>query len=119
MPRGCEMKFRFEKNMRILVDLATYCHKHGATSFNMNLNTTDQAAEFTVSATVRDVSREELQDLVEILNSPRHQEVEQNYWGLTGEVETDCELTLVGMMVDEAEIQYKNGTLTIHAKRYD
>ena len=35
--------------------------------------------------------------------------MEEYYWNLTGDNDTSTEVTLVGMMIDEAHINYING----------
>lgn len=113
------MKFRFEKNMRIMADLAGFCNKHGARDYHMDLETPEGQTLITVRSAVPHVPAQALEQLKYALSLPRQQEVEQNYWGLSGDGETDSELTLVGMMVDEARVDYSDGVLTIYVKRLE
>ena len=53
------------------------------------------------------------------LSIPRQHEVEQYYWHLGGESEFDCELSLVGMMVDNTNIKYENDRLHIELQRLE
>jgi len=49
---------------------------------------------------------------------PRRHDIEEYYWELTGDDDLDTELSLVGMMVDDVVIDYKNNKdLIINLKR--
>jgi hypothetical protein len=58
-----------------------------------------------------------MQSVIKKLNAPRQREVEQEFWDIMGESEIDCEMTLVGMLCDEATVGYENGELSIIIKR--
>ena len=111
------MKLKFEKNMRILNDLLGFLHYKGAHSSHMDMEMRPEKSVIVVSAPLPGMPEEELSQLSLILNVPRQREVEQNYWNISGEEDMDAELTLVGMMVDTADIIYQNGTLTITVER--
>ncbi|WRS28982.1 hypothetical protein U6B65_14900 (plasmid) [Oscillospiraceae bacterium MB08-C2-2] len=113
------MKFKFEKQLRIIEDLMTYCHFLGSHDMNVDLKATEGASHFIIRAHIPQVSSQVLDEIRLELNRPRQQEVEQNYWGLTSEAETDFSLMLVGVMVDESQVDYNDGILTIHTIRYD
>ena len=60
---------------------------------------------------------QKLNELNNILNSPRQKEVEECYWQLGGESELNCELSLIGAMIDSAEVEYKDGILKVKMLR--
>ena len=62
---------------------------------------------------IDNISKDELESLIDILNTPRQREVENYYWNLGGECEFDTELTLVGMMINSAKVTYIDNVLTI------
>jgi len=113
------MKFKFEKNMRIVSDLIAYCHRMGSSDYHIDMKLRKNVSVFMVSAPTPKLTDEDLADLEEVLNAPRQHEVEQNYWGLGGESETNPELTLLGMMIDDARIDFNDGVLTIVARRIE
>ncbi len=61
-----------------------------------------------------------LQKLEKLLSAPRQHEMEEYYWGLTGNDTTpSCELALVGMMIDWHETTYnaEEPRLTLRIRR--
>jgi len=113
------MKTRFEKNLRITGDLMLYCHHHGATELNSNIVEGDGIITYTIKAFPVDLSDGQLEGLTKRLNAPRQKEIEQDYWELMGESEDFSELTLVGMLCDEANIVYENRTIVFTLIRND
>jgi hypothetical protein len=113
------MKTRFEKTLRISGDLMLYCHHHGATELNAGIIERDGIITYTVSAYPVNITKKQLDALTLRLNAPRQRDIEQDYWELMGESEDFSELTLVGMLCDEANIVYENRSLTFIILRYD
>ncbi len=112
------MKLKFEKNMRIITDVAGYCFLLGARDIQMDMNITPTVSHITIRALLPHVAEETLRELHDVLNAPRQHEMEQNYWNLAGGEEVDGELLLAGIMVDEADIEYLDGTLSISIRRF-
>ena len=112
------MKFRIEKNLRILSELITFYHKQNCDDVKIDVKTEEGLSFFRISGRIDNFSDEQLESLNTVLNIPRQHEVEQYYWNLGGNTELDCELSLVGVMVDNALIEYKDNilTLSIHRK---
>lgn len=113
------MKLRYEKNIRILNDLMGYCHFLGANSFTVGFELRGAQSTISIDAGIAHMPQENIDHLRRILNMPRQPEIEQNYWNLSGEEEIDDELSLAGMMVDTAEVNYQNGRLYIVARRQE
>ena len=113
------MKTNFEKIIKITSDLMSYCHQHGATEYNTNIIEGNGTITFVIHALPVDITVDQLEGLILRLNAPRQREVEQDYWELMGESEDFCELTLVGMLCDEAIVNYKNRVITFTLVRND
>jgi hypothetical protein len=111
------MKAEFEKCTLIANELITYCHLRGADEYHLDFKVTKAATAFVIKATPTDMTDEEMETLNDKLNAPRRRDIEQEYWDVMGESDTDCELTLVGMLCDGATVGYENGELTIIIKR--
>ena len=111
------MKYYFERNLKIINELMTYLHKLGAKDINVTLQRNDSCITFLVWGEINNIDSSELDDLTTILNTERQHEVEESYWNLGGEGESEGELSLVGMMIDKAEITYSNNTLTFKIYR--
>ena len=99
------MKFKIEKNIKIINELIAYFYKLGTID--------DENSYFNIYGQVDNISKDELESLASILNTPRQHEVENYYWNLGGECEFDSELTLVGMMINSAKVSYEDGILKI------
>jgi hypothetical protein len=113
------MRNEFEKHMRIAGDLLSYCHHKGATEFHLDIKESDGAVLFTVEASPAVLSDEALGKLQKKLSAPRRGAIEQEYWHLAGESEDFSELTLVGMMSDDADVKYDGAALTITLARHE
>lgn len=111
------MKREFEKGMRILSNLVSFCATIGSECYHMEMLNKDDCLYIVIRADADEVSEEQLQDLRESLAVPRQHEMEQYYWELIGEFDSNAELSLVGMMVDSAEIIYENKQLCISVQR--
>jgi hypothetical protein len=59
-----------------------------------------------------------IEQLRETLNIQRQWEIEEYYWQLTGETDYDEELCLVGVMIDEAIVEKRDGNLYMRLVRY-
>jgi len=113
------MKTKFEKVTGITSELLSYCHQYGANEFHIDILEGDGSVSLVVSAGVGNISDEELESLRQCLSAPRQREVEQDYWELIGGMESSSELTLIGMLCDEAYVNYDGKLLTISLTRQD
>lgn len=113
------MKFKFEKNLRILNEIMTYLHRLGGHDINVTLHTENNSSSLLVWSKIKEIDDIEIYNLKTILNTNRQHEVEEYYWNLGGECELDGELSLVGMMIDKAEINYNDNILSIKIYRSD
>lgn len=51
-------------------------------------------------------------------NKPRQPAIEQYYWQIMGENDTEDEVTLISMMTDSAKVEIRDGDLYIELVRY-
>lgn len=113
------MKTRFEKSLRITGDLMLYCHHHGATDFNCHLTELEGKLKYVITAYPAIFDEHQLEELTKRLTAPRQREIEHEFWELMGESQDFSEITLVGMLCDEAEITYLDNVLKVTLLRYD
>jgi len=111
------MYHEFAKNVRIMSDLMFFCNKLGINDFEVELHLRDKACHCHIRCPIPSLSRTVLDELTQALNRPRQKEIEQSFWGLSGEDDIEAEITLVGMMIDKATIEYGDGMLDIHCMR--
>jgi hypothetical protein len=107
------MKSEFEKTMLISSELLSYCHIKGANQFHLDVKMEEGETVFEIKASPTELSEEEMESLRKDIGAPRRREMEQDYWGLSGESESSSELVLVGMMSDETSAEFNGGELHI------
>jgi hypothetical protein len=107
------VKLEFEKKMKMASDLLSYCHLQGATEYHLDIKLNSNSATFVAKASPVKISDEAMEELRKYLSAPRQKEIEQDYWELVGESEEKCEMTLIGMMCDEAEVELTGDELLI------
>jgi hypothetical protein len=112
------MKHEIKKLSKIVDELITFCFQRK--SHDMTISIKDRPDYFKVKVVVDniDFTEERVVHLEELLNSGRQLEMEEYYWELAGECDCDSELCLIGMMVDKAEVEYNEPSLTIKLYRY-
>jgi len=113
------MKTNFEKIMRIASELLSYCHHYGATEFHLDIKEERSSVMLVLRACPDDIPDNKLELLRTCLSAPRQRDVEQDYWELMGESCNSSEMTLVGMLCDDAIVEYEDKVLTITLKRHD
>ena len=111
------MRQIFEKNMRMLSNLLSYCHEMGGERYEVEMEPGCAKSTMVIRAHIENIDPKKLRKLVDTLEIPRQRDMEQNYWYLGGESETGSNLTLVAVMIDSAAIQYKDQVLTIRIER--
>ncbi|MCL2200690.1 MAG: hypothetical protein FWB75_01900 [Oscillospiraceae bacterium] len=113
------MKIKFQKTMNIVSELLSYCQLHGAKEYHLDIKEEDGAVTLLMRACPELITDSEFEFLKTALSAPRQRDVEQQYWELVGESDVDSELTLIGMLCDEAKVEYADSVLTIWLKRLD
>lgn len=113
------MKYYFKRNLKIINELMTYLYKLGSKNINVNLHKDENKTSFVISGEIDNIDIEELNKLDTILNTKRQHEMEESYWHLGVESETEDELALVGMMIDSAIISYTNSIIKLEILRND
>ncbi len=103
------MKHERLKVSKIVEELMNYFFYMGATEFNFNVQETEDQFKIYCKSNYKENSLKKLEKLVKLLNCTKHEELEEYYWTLTGDCDVANELSLVGMMVDEATVRYSEG----------
>jgi len=111
------MKSDFKKIMRIADEMLSYCHAKGAHEMHFDISEKDDKAVLTIISSPVNITDEDMALLQKKLHAPRAREIEHDYWSLSGKADDSSELVLVGMMTDEATIQYEDHVLTISLSR--
>ncbi len=113
------MRYIFEKNLRVMNEIITYCHTKDALDIAARLYRAGGKWIIDITAAAPGLDDMDVDLLREQLSCPRQRHVEESYWALGGELQSAGELTLAGMMVDEARVDYADGLLRIEVSRLD
>ncbi|SUY44972.1 Uncharacterised protein [Clostridium putrefaciens] len=113
------MKHLMYRNTKIVNELMNYCYKNGSQNININVITKDQCTEFYIKALDITLNERNIYLLEKLLSAKRSHELEEHYWILAGDNDTDPELTLIGIMTDASSVSYskEDNTLDIYLKR--
>ncbi len=111
------MKHEIKKISKILDELVTYCFLKHSSKLDIQVERGEDFFSITLRTDDFECTKDQLQKLQEYMQVQRQREIESYYWQLAGESENACELSLVGMMVDEAKVEFEEGRLTIYLKR--
>ncbi|MGH4137831.1 hypothetical protein [Clostridium sp.] len=103
------MRHTHQRNTKIVTELMGYCYNHGSENIHIDINKEKEKVVIFIKAKISSITKEDLELLDRSLNAQRCHEMEEYYWNLTGDNDSYSELILVGMMIDEAHINYING----------
>ena len=96
----------------IVDEMLTFFYSLRAEDIKMEIGIEDTHTDLTFSASIKaPIEPKRLAKIKKLLASPRAHEMEEYYWGLTGnDMTPSTELSLVGMMIDDFEIEYQEGS---------
>ena len=106
------------KSLKLITELATFVFKAGGSEFDVHFKEKDQEIKISIESRIENLNLSNLRESLKGLNTERQSEVEEYYWELAGESNTSEELTLVGMMIDNAEYSYDDDILKITVYRH-
>ncbi|WZL72363.1 hypothetical protein QBE52_14885 [Clostridiaceae bacterium 35-E11] len=98
---------------KIVDELINYFFTMGATNIQINLEETKEFYKIFVHSDYLPHHEKKITKLIKCLESPKQEAMEEYFWELAGECDTDTELTLVGMMIDEGEIQFTDDRIEV------
>ncbi|MFW5873149.1 MAG: hypothetical protein ACOCVD_00560 [Bacillota bacterium] len=112
-----------KKAVKIISELMTYFFDQNAKDIEIKFHSDDvgkeKEYEIIIEGFIENISNEELTKLRESLNTSREAQVEEYYWELAGEGNNSREMSLVGMLVDNSVVEYKDNYLKITLWRQD
>lgn len=107
------MKHTKKRITKIVDEMITYLFKIGATDINIDLQENVDYYKMSFKSNYTSKDKTKLDKLKKCLKCNKREEVEEYYWELTGQCDVDCQLTLVGMMVDKADINIGEDTIEV------
>lgn len=96
----------------IVDEMLTFFYSLNVENVKMDMDIEDTHAQLSFRAKIKEpIESKRLAKIKKLLASPRAHEMEEYYWGLTGnDMTPSTELSLVGMMIDDFDIEYEEGT---------
>lgn len=103
------MKHNKLRITRIVEELMNYFFSLGTTNISVNVNEDEKKYRILFRCNCENCTEEKIDDISRLLKCGKNEEMEEYYWTLTGECDSDSELSLVGMMIDDSEINFIPG----------
>lgn len=107
------MKNKKQRIAKMAEELILFAYKYGAEDLDLKIISEKSETIIKIRATNIDLDDETIESIRTLLNMPRSMEMEEYYWTLTGESYTDSELSLIGAMSDDCQINFENKILEI------
>lgn len=112
------MNIEIKKVSKIVSELLNFCLNNSSKKVEICVEDKGDKFEIIFKTNSTCCTDEEIKYIEELLNVTRESEIEEYYWQLTGEDYEDQEISLVGMMVDEATIKWEKPLIEIKLIRY-
>lgn len=97
--------------IKIVDEMLCFFYSLKAVNIKMDMDIKESCTQISFWASIKEpIIKKRLDKIKKLLGSPRLHEMEEFYWGLTGnDVTPSTELSLVGMMTDDYVIEYEEG----------
>jgi hypothetical protein len=112
------MKHLRQRNIKIVSEIMNYLLKIGCKDVHLDYSIKENTISFSFLCIIENLDKGFIDNMESLLSIPRRHDIEEYYWELTGDDDLDSELSLVGMMIDDVRISYKNNkNLEIYLQR--
>lgn len=100
-----------KKITKIIDEITTYFMTRNKSNFDLTINIKNLDSKIYMVFSLKNflITKSELRELENSLKIPRQEDADEFYWQLNGTSELEREFDLVGMMVDDYKIEFKNG----------
>ncbi len=107
------MKHNKKKISKIIDELITYFLHIGSKHIQIDVLDEEHQYKIVFNCNIHDVDNKCMDKLVKGLNFDKQEEMEEYYWELAGECDTDTELSIVGMMINQYDLNIKDDELEL------
>ena len=107
-----------QKIARIANALLEYFLSNDAKGLTLSISEDTKSAYISLEISDITLSSHESEELIEHLYMERQEEMEEYYWHLLGNDSETEEISLIGMMVDDAQVQVLSPSLSVELTRY-
>ncbi|WP_408956018.1 hypothetical protein [Natroniella sp. ANB-PHB2] len=106
-----------KKIIKVVGELMSFYYQLGIRQIEIDVKDGSEQMVVSIKGEKEKIDNERLEEVNELLNTPRQAQVEEYYWKLAGESGQASELSLLGMMIDKAEVSYEDSILEIKVYR--
>lgn len=107
-----------KKISKIIDELITFFFLKKTNKMNIEIEDLKDHYEITIVNDCCDFTPEKIEIMKSLFNVQRQREVEEYYWRLAGETDYESELSLVGIMIDDAKIEFNGDKMIVKLIRY-
>jgi len=112
------VNYETDKVMRLVDEMGMHLMRRcGAEELDISVRKAGGGYRIRIESSLPDLSPGKLQDLREKLSSGRKPEFEDYYWQLSGDSLNRDALSLVAMMCDAVDVDYREGRLILEMTR--
>ncbi len=96
---------------KIVEELINYFYKIDVVNIHLDIIDNNEMFTIVFNCEFTCLKKEDIDFLVKNLSCEKQEEIEEYYWELTGE--SDEELSIIGMMIDQFEINVKDNVVEL------
>lgn len=113
------MSHNKKKLANVIEELTMFFFSLGARDIHSSIHVDEQCAELEITSDYQQKYRERLDALVKYFNEPKNEALEDFYWELagTGDPGESSQLLLIGMMVDEADVEIGEDQVKVKVRK--
>lgn len=113
------MSHNEKKLANIIEELTMFFFSLGARDIHSAIHVENHCAELEITSDYQEKYRERLDALVKYFNEPKNEALEDFYWELagTGDPGESSQLLLIGMMVDEADVEIGEDQVKVRVQK--
>ena len=112
------MRQNKERLSKVIDELLTYLFSIGATDLTIKIQERKNDFKIHIQSNYSQAEKDKIEHLIKALHFPKQEEMEEYYWNLTGTSNVGTELFLIGMMIDEAQVNVRDTRLEIELYRH-
>ncbi|ERJ13472.1 hypothetical protein [Haloplasma contractile] len=112
------MKHAKKRLLKIVDELLNYFFLMGATNLNVNVKEEKEQYVIFFEGNYKKKHKKKIDRLVRCLEFAKQEDMEEYFWELAGDCDLDSELSLVGMMTDDIEIDIGDEIIKMKLIRY-
>ncbi|TCK90503.1 hypothetical protein EDC19_2272 [Natranaerovirga hydrolytica] len=111
------MKHNNKRVCKIIHELTYFLLMLGATNLNVNVEHRKDEYKITIKSNFNKKEQRYIDKLIKGVTAPRQEEIEEYYWELAGETDLESELNLIGIMINEANVEVNDDLIEIELYR--